>query len=126
MTIETIKELFASDPSEALYRAEERLSRSEFMAFIEWTTAESEAPDDMTQQIPTDDRQLAAMLRMAEREAYRHEAERETYRQLENEILACDPTLDPSNTTEWANHYREVAAQIRDHRANGNYTTMHR
>ena len=45
MTIETIKELFASDPSEALYRAEERLSRSEFMAFIEWTTAEETFTD---------------------------------------------------------------------------------
>lgn len=78
-----------------------------------------------------DEADRAAYMRMIQREAYRYDSERDAQRQMEDEIieraialLAAEP--DPRNYGLRAHHLREVAAQIRDHRANGNYTTNHR
>lgn len=74
-----------------------------------------------TRRIPTDPRKYAAMIRMAERAAHQYEQERETQRRRETDLLAAAAILsDPSD------HLLAVAEQIRDHRAAGNYTTIHR
>jgi len=67
-----------------------------------------------------DEADRAAYMRMIVREAYRYQEERETQRALEDSILTRDGLGAGGSYT------REVAAQIRDHRANGNYTTCHR
>jgi hypothetical protein len=78
-----------------------------------------------------DEADRAAYMRMIVREAYRYDSERDAQRRMEDEIiekaavlLAAEP--DPRDNGLWSRHLAEVAAQIRDHRANGNYTTCHR
>lgn len=75
---------------------------------------------------PTDPTQRAAWMRMIEREAYRYHEERETQRKTEDHVLARAINISPKDTAPWANYLRECAAQIRDHRQYGNYTTIHR
>lgn len=68
-----------------------------------------------------DEADRAAYMRMIVREAYRYQDEREKLRRRETDILAAVAILaNPSD------HVRQVAAMIREHRAAGNYTTMHR
>lgn len=74
---------------------------------------------------PADPKQRAAWMRMIQREAYQYQDEREIQRRIEDDILAHAARL-VGQSGDMANHYREVAAQIDDHRANGNYTTLHR
>jgi hypothetical protein len=73
---------------------------------------------------PTDPQQYAAWMRMIRLAAWRYQDERETQRRHEDMVLAQAANADQLG--EWADYYRQVADQIRDHRANGNYTTMHR
>jgi hypothetical protein len=75
---------------------------------------------------PTDPQQYAAWMRMIQREAWRYQDERETQRRLESDILNRADQLPQRVDSLRARHLRECAGQIRDHRANGNYTTIHR
>lgn len=75
---------------------------------------------------PTDPQQYAAWMRMIRREADRYHEERETQRKTEDSVLAKAAALDDSDGSMQAAWLRDVAEQINDHRANGNYTTRHR
>ena len=73
-----------------------------------------------------DEADRAAYFRMITREAYRYNSERDNQRDLEENILLKAEQTAPGKSDIRTRHLREVAAQIRDHRENGNYTTMHR
>ena len=73
-----------------------------------------------------DEADRAAYMRMIVREAYRYDSERDSQRDLEENILLRAEQTSPADSGLGARHLRECAAQIRDHRANGNYTTLHR
>ena len=73
-----------------------------------------------------DEADRAAYFRMITREAHRYQEERDAQRQLETDIIEMAGQTSPGVSDIRTRHLREVAAQIRDHRENGNYTTMHR
>lgn len=73
-----------------------------------------------------DEADRAAYMRMIQREAYRYDSERDAQRQLEDDIVEMAGQTAPGKSDIRTRHLREVAAQIRDHRENGNYTTCHR
>jgi hypothetical protein len=73
-----------------------------------------------------DEADRAAYMRMIVREAYRYNEERDAQRAKEDGIIERATQIDPADDRVWARHCVEVAAQIRDHRAAGHYTTNHR
>jgi hypothetical protein len=73
-----------------------------------------------------DEADRAAYFRMIQREAYRYDSERDAQRKLEDEIIEMASQTRPGLSDIRTAHLREVAAQIRDHREAGHYTTMHR